>query len=55
MKFEIELNNSLVYKYAEFLGIEKEKYMSNDFNKDEYILNRFKEDIELVIDMGLNP
>lgn len=55
MKFEIELDTELVRKYAEFLGVDKERYMSKDFNKDEYILNRFKEDIEFVIDAGLNP
>lgn len=55
MKFTIELDDDLVIKYAEFLGVDKEDYLSEEFNKNEYILNRFKEDIEFVIDMGLNP
>lgn len=55
MEFVIELDDELVRKYADFLGVTKEEYMSKDFNKDEYILNRFKEDIENVIDMALNP
>ena len=55
MKFTIELDDDLVIRYAEFLGVDKEDYLSEEFNKNEYILNRFKEDIEFVIDMGLNP
>ena len=55
MKFEIELDDELVITYAKFLGVSEERCTSTDFNKDEYMLNRFKEDIEFVIDMGLNP
>lgn len=55
MKFLIELDDELVIKYAEFLGVNKEEYMSEDFNTDEYFSNRLKEDIEYVIDMALNP
>lgn len=55
MKFLIELDDELVMKYADFLGVDKEEYESEDFNKDEYFLNRLKEDLECIIDMALNP
>lgn len=55
VKFLIELDNELVMKYADFLGVEKEEYESEDFYKDEYFLNRLKEDLECIIDMALNP
>lgn len=55
MKFTIELDDDSVREYAKFLGVDKEEYMSEDFNKNEYILYRLKEDIESVIDMALYP
>ena len=55
MKFEIELDDKLIIEYAKFLGFEEEKYLSKDFNKDEYILYRLTEDIKFVIDIALNP
>ena len=55
MKFEIELDDKLIIEYAKFLGFEEEKYLSKDFNKDEYILYRLTEDIKFVVDIALNP
>ena len=55
MKFEIDLDDKLIIEYAKFLGFEEEKYLSKDFNKDEYILYRLTEDIKFVIDIALNP
>lgn len=54
-KYEVELNIEMVRKYADFLGYEKEEYMSDDFNKNKDILYRFQEDIESVIMQGLYP
>ena len=54
MKFEIELDDKLIIKYAKFLGVSEEEYLSEDFNKNEYILYRLTEDIKFVIDIALN-